>query len=117
VVGGGITSLRDTLQNPESQSAERLAVAITRYANRVLTEPELYTRLQESLERLSRFAVARYSDVFTSLVVNTVGEWDGKQTARRIEVFAGRDLQFIRINGTVVGALAGIAIHAISLAL
>ncbi len=117
LVGGGVTSLRDTLQDPDSRSSERLAVAITRYAERVLTEPELYHRLQDGLERFSRFAVERYADVFTSLVINTVGEWDGQQTARRIEVFAGRDLQFIRINGTVVGALAGVAIHAVSLAL
>jgi uncharacterized membrane-anchored protein YjiN (DUF445 family) len=117
VVAGGIRSLRDTLQDPRSESAQRLAVPIRRYAERVLTEPELGARLEESLVRLSRFAVERYADVFTSLVVNTVGEWDGRQTARRIEVFAGRDLQFIRINGTVVGALAGIAIHAVSLAL
>jgi uncharacterized membrane-anchored protein YjiN (DUF445 family) len=115
VVGGGITSLRATLQDPQSQSAQRLAVAISRYAERVLTEAELADRLEEGLIRISRFAVERYADVFSSLVINTVGEWDGKQTARRIEVFAGRDLQFIRINGTVVGALAGVAIHAVSL--
>jgi uncharacterized membrane-anchored protein YjiN (DUF445 family) len=117
VVDGALTSLRETLKDPASKAVERLAAAISRYAERVASDPELFERLQVGLDRVSSFAVDRYSDVFTSLVVNTVADWDGKQTARRIEVFAGRDLQFIRINGTVVGALAGIAIHAVSLAL
>jgi len=43
-----------------------------------------------------------------------VARWDGPQTATRIELAVGRDLQFIRINGTVVGALAGLVIHAVT---
>ena len=44
----------------------------------------------------------------------TVEQWDGREAAERIELHVGRDLQFIRINGTIVGALAGIIIHAVS---
>ena len=44
----------------------------------------------------------------------TVDRWDGKEAAERIELHVGRDLQFIRINGTIVGALAGVGIHALS---
>jgi uncharacterized membrane-anchored protein YjiN (DUF445 family) len=117
VVGGAVDSLRQTVVDPDSPTVDRLTAAIISYAERVLAEPELFERLQASLDRMSGYVVERYSDVFTSLVVTTVGEWNGQETARRIEVFAGRDLQFIRINGTVVGALAGIAIHAVSLAL
>ena len=54
---------------------------------------------------------------FTALVRHVIDRWDGAQAARQVELFAGRDLQFIRINGTVVGSLAGIAIHAVSLLL
>jgi uncharacterized membrane-anchored protein YjiN (DUF445 family) len=43
-----------------------------------------------------------------------VNRWDGQETAERIELHVGRDLQFIRINGTVVGGMAGLAIHAVS---
>jgi uncharacterized membrane-anchored protein YjiN (DUF445 family) len=42
-----------------------------------------------------------------------VERWDGVETARKVELAVGRDLQFIRINGTVVGALAGVIIHAV----
>ncbi len=61
--------------------------------------------------------VEHYSGEFTTLVEDTVHRWDGAATADRIELAAGRDLQFIRVNGTVVGALAGVVIHAVSLAL
>jgi uncharacterized membrane-anchored protein YjiN (DUF445 family) len=46
-------------------------------------------------------------------VTETVERWDAAETTRKIELQVGRDLQFIRINGTVVGALAGLAIHAV----
>ena len=45
------------------------------------------------------------------LISSTVERWDAADTSRRIELQVGRDLQFIRINGTVVGGLAGLAIH------
>ena len=48
------------------------------------------------------------------LIATTVERWDSADTSRRIELQVGRDLQFIRINGTVVGGLAGLLIHAIS---
>ena len=42
----------------------------------------------------------------------TIARWDGEETSRKLELLLGRDLQFIRINGTVVGGLAGLLIHA-----
>jgi len=58
--------------------------------------------------------VADYKVELTSVISDTVARWDGPQTATRIELAVGRDLQFIRINGTVVGALAGLVIHAVT---
>ena len=55
-----------------------------------------------------------YRSELTTVITDTVQRWDGEETARKIELQVGRDLQFIRINGTVVGALAGLVIHAIS---
>ena len=59
--------------------------------------------------------VVGYRDELTRTITETVDRWDGAETSRRIEVAAGRDLQFIRINDAVVGALVGVAIHAVSL--
>ena len=60
------------------------------------------------------FAVERYGAELTTVITHTIERWDGKEAARRIELHVGRDLQFIRINGTIVGGLVGVLIHAFS---
>ena len=52
----------------------------------------------------------------TAVITHTIERWDGKEAARRIELHVGRDLQFIRINGTIVGGLVGVLIHAVAVA-
>ena len=59
------------------------------------------------------YVVTHYRDELTRTITDTVERWDGVETARKVELAVGRDLQFIRINGTVVGALAGVAIHTV----
>ena len=61
--------------------------------------------------------VTTYGDEITTVITDTVDRWDGDEAARRIELHVGRDLQFIRINGTLVGGLAGLLIYTISQAL
>ena len=55
----------------------------------------------------------RYGAELTTVITHTIERWDGKEAARRIELHVGRDLQFIRINGTIVGGLVGVVIHAV----
>ena len=57
------------------------------------------------------YVVSHYRAEITTLITDTVERWDAEETSRKIELQVGRDLQFIRINGTVVGALAGLAIY------
>jgi uncharacterized membrane-anchored protein YjiN (DUF445 family) len=114
VIEGLTSTLQSTLSDPEAVAIRRLTETVVHYAQRVIDEPPLRLRLEQLSERAVFHAVDHYSDEFTALVVNQVARWDGVETARRIELLAGRDLQFIRINGTVVGALAGLAIHAVS---
>ena len=52
--------------------------------------------------------VDRYGDEVTAVITHTIERWDGREAARRIELHVGRDLQFIRINGTIVGGLVGV---------
>ena len=65
---------------------------------------------------LAVFMIGRYGAELTTVITHTIERWDGKEAARRIELHVGRDLQFIRINGTIVGGLVGVVIHAVSLA-
>ena len=64
---------------------------------------------------LAVFVVQRYGDELTAVITHTIDRWDGKEAARKIELHVGRDLQFIRINGTIVGGLVGVVIHAVTL--
>jgi uncharacterized membrane-anchored protein YjiN (DUF445 family) len=63
---------------------------------------------------LAVFVVERYGAEITAVITHTVERWDGRDAARRIELHVGRDLQFIRINGTIVGGLVGLVIHAVT---
>ena len=54
-----------------------------------------------------------YRAEITTLITDTVARWDAEETSRKVELQVGRDLQFIRINGTVVGALAGLVIYTV----
>jgi uncharacterized membrane-anchored protein YjiN (DUF445 family) len=64
------------------------------------------------LEGVAGYVVSNYRGEIITLITDTVQRWDAEETSRKVELQVGRDLQFIRINGTVVGALAGLAIHA-----
>jgi uncharacterized membrane-anchored protein YjiN (DUF445 family) len=55
-----------------------------------------------------------FHDEITGLVTSTVQRWDATETSGKLELLLGRDLQYIRINGTVVGGVAGLAIHAVA---
>ena len=81
----------------------------------------LFAKLQESLERVVESAARSLADQFhdelAGLVTGTIQRWDAEQTSSQLELLLGRVLQFIRINGTVVGAGVGLALHAIALAL
>jgi uncharacterized membrane-anchored protein YjiN (DUF445 family) len=52
-----------------------------------------------------------------ALVSSTIDRWDAEETSQRLELLLGPDLQYIRINGTVVGAAAGLGLHSIAQAL
>jgi len=109
-----LDSLRRTLGDPAGPLIERLSGALGRLGQRAVEDPEFQAMLEQRLEAGALWVVEHYATEFTTLITRTVDRWDGASTSRRIELAAGRDLQFIRINGTVVGALAGVAIHAVA---
>jgi uncharacterized membrane-anchored protein YjiN (DUF445 family) len=81
---------------------------------RMAQDPALTGKVDGWLEDAATYVVTTYQGEITSLITDTIAGWDADQTTRKIEANVGRDLQFIRINGTVVGALAGLAIYALS---
>ncbi|MGA8248597.1 MAG: DUF445 family protein, partial [Nocardioides sp.] len=77
-------------------------------------DDQLRARLDGTAADLAVFAVARYGAEVTAVITHTIARWDGKEAARRIELHVGRDLQFVRINGTIVGGLVGVVIHTVA---
>ena len=88
--------------------------AVRAFGARLVAEPDLQAKVDGWLADLAAHVAAGYGSELTTLITDTVERWDGQETARRIELHVGRDLQFIRINGTVVGALAGLVIEALT---
>ena len=113
---GTLSALQGLLREPASGPVDRLTRALQDWGRRAGDDPAFRARLEAFLDRL----VGRldpYASEFATFIVETVKGWDARDTADRIEVAVGRDLQFIRLNGTVVGAAAGVLIHALSLLL
>jgi uncharacterized membrane-anchored protein YjiN (DUF445 family) len=87
---------------------------IEAFGQRLIGDADLSARIDATISDVAAYAVNNYGSEVATIISATVNRWDGKETADRIELHVGRDLQFIRINGTVVGGLAGVAIHAVS---
>jgi uncharacterized membrane-anchored protein YjiN (DUF445 family) len=110
-------SLLASLSDPEGAVRQRLLREATAFADRLLVDERLRARLDGVAADAAVFVIDRYGAELTTVITHTIERWDGKEAARRIELHVGRDLQFIRINGTIVGGLVGVAIHAISIGL
>jgi uncharacterized membrane-anchored protein YjiN (DUF445 family) len=93
---------------------QRLLTELCRFAERLEAEEELRFRLDGIAADVAVFAVDRYGTELTAVITHTIERWDGKEAARRIELHVGRDLQFIRINGTIVGGLIGVVLFLLS---
>jgi uncharacterized membrane-anchored protein YjiN (DUF445 family) len=117
VVTDVVASVRTSLAEVDGGLQQRLAALVQEAASRVLLDPALERRLEERLQTAVRYAVENYGDTVVALISRTVAGWEAADASARIEAAVGRDLQFIRINGTVVGALAGLVIHAVAVTL
>ena len=107
------SALIAALADPEGPLRTRIQSELEKFAQRVVAERDLRDRLDGYVADLAAFAVNRYGTELTAVISHTINRWDGKETASRVELFVGRDLQFIRINGTIVGGLVGLVIHAV----
>jgi uncharacterized membrane-anchored protein YjiN (DUF445 family) len=110
-------TLRTQAADPESELRRRLAEALAAAGRRLGSDRGLQESLERVVESGARALADQFHDELAGLVTGTIERWDAAETSFQLELLLGRDLQFIRINGTVVGAGVGLALHAIVLAL
>jgi uncharacterized membrane-anchored protein YjiN (DUF445 family) len=104
----------ESVDDPNSTLRAKIRDTVIRLGERVRDDAELRAKVDGWLDSGARYIAANYTEEITGVITDTVARWDAEEASRKIELQVGRDLQFIRINGTVVGALAGLTIHAVS---
>ncbi len=104
----------DAAEDPSSELRRRVRDGLAGFGRRLGEDAELLGKIDGWVGEAAGYIVRHYNREITTLVTDTVARWDAEETSRKVELQVGRDLQFIRINGTVVGALAGLVIFAAS---
>ncbi|MEE1752320.1 DUF445 domain-containing protein [Streptomyces sp. SP18CS02] len=121
VIASAWASIRSLIisaaEDETSELRMRARASLISLGSRLATDTRLQEKVDGWIEDAVVYVVTTYRAEITSLITDTVAGWDADQTSKKIEANIGRDLQFIRINGTVVGALAGLVIYTVSHAL
>jgi uncharacterized membrane-anchored protein YjiN (DUF445 family) len=99
------------LEDPEGDLVKRGVTEVMAFGGRLQEDDGLRGRIDERAASLVVFMVGRYGRELTTVITSTIDQWDGEEASRKIELHVGKDLQFIRINGTIVGGLVGLVIH------
>lgn len=101
-------------EDERSELRVRARSALLSLGKRLSADGRLQGKVDGWIEGAAVYLVTTYRDEITSLISETVASWDAGHTSKKIEAHIGRDLQFIRINGTVVGSLAGLTIYTVA---
>ncbi|NBU83123.1 MAG: DUF445 domain-containing protein [Sphingomonadaceae bacterium] len=109
----GRSALLRAARDPDRAMAGRLGEALRHLGETVQNEDGLRRSINRFARRAAVGAAASYGDGIVKLVSETIRGWDAEKVTGRVESAVGRDLQYIRINGTLVGGLVGLAIHAL----
>ena len=108
------TRLTADAQRPDSATARRLNSLLTYLLQQHAATPQQLRRLNVRLALLARSLVRRHRHAAAEFIADKVKSWDSRQMSDKLELSIGRDLQFIRINGTLVGGLVGLLIYTLS---
>ncbi|HEX2904291.1 MAG TPA: DUF445 domain-containing protein [Jatrophihabitans sp.] len=104
----------DAAADPDSELRKVSASVLRQTGQALSTDRELQAKCDRWVLGVMNHVLAHYAGELTGVITYTVARWDADATSKRLELQVGRDLQFIRINGTVVGALVGLAIYTLS---
>ncbi|XAS68833.1 DUF445 domain-containing protein [Micrococcaceae bacterium Sec5.7] len=103
-------ALLTAVDDPDSELTVKFKAAVRDFGSRLVNDDELAGKVNAWIGDAAGYLVKTYRSDIAGVITDTVARWDAEETSRKIELQVGKDLQFIRINGTVVGSLAGLAI-------
>lgn len=103
-------------RNPDATMGGKFGEAMRQLGETLQRDPRLKGAINQFARRAAVGAVASYGSGIVALVSDTIRGWNGRTVTDRLEGAVGRDLQYIRINGTLVGGLVGLLIHSIEIA-
>ena len=105
--------LMQELADPQSKARSTLHSAIVSLAHSMREDPFIRARIDAGIEALA-MTLIQWRGQIGSLIAGVVKSWDARTVSDRLELVLGSDLQYIRINGTIVGALVGCGIYLLS---
>ncbi|PLA38176.1 DUF445 domain-containing protein [Corynebacterium coyleae] len=108
------TALVEAASDPSSTLRRKIADASMEWGAKLRDDPTVRADAEARLEKITHYAAENGAEQIVGIIAETIERWDGEEAAEKIELMVGRDLQFIRLNGTVVGALAGLVIYTVT---
>ncbi len=107
-------ALLNQSENPDAELKQAIEDSVIRFGHSILEQEALAQKIDGWADDSARYLIRTYGHEVANLISQTIEGWDPKATSERIELQIGKDLQFIRINGTIVGGLAGLTIYTLS---
>ncbi|WP_442544050.1 DUF445 domain-containing protein [Arthrobacter sp. KN11-1C] len=107
-------ALLTAVDDPDSELTQRFKSAVRDFGSRLVSDDELAGKVNAWIGDAAGYLVKTYRSDIAGVITDTVARWDAEETSQKIELQVGKDLQYIRINGTVVGSLAGLAIFTVA---
>lgn len=104
----------EAADDPHHELREQAVHGVVALGMRLREDDALREKIDRWVENAGTHLVTTYRDDVTAVISDTVDRWDARDTARKVELQVGRDLQYIRINGTVVGSMAGLLLFTLS---
>ncbi|MBK0123413.1 DUF445 domain-containing protein [Pantoea sp. S61] len=106
--------LKADLNSEDSRVQERVRLAALWFGETLAADEALRTSMNQHLEDAARSIAPEFAEFLTRHISDTVKSWDAREMSQQIELNIGRDLQFIRINGTLVGGTIGLVLYLLS---
>lgn len=107
-------SIAGAAEDEESFMRRKIEELCLEWGHNLRTDEQLRASLESRIMKVVAFIADNYAGDVTDIISETIERWDAEETSEKIELMVGKDLQFIRLNGTIVGALAGLVIYSVA---